>query len=157
MNAEKRQKYFVNQREAVTIRCSSCGRIGTFAVGGLRGQGHSLRVNCPCTQSFAVDLEFRHDFRVATSIPATIRTESMGKEQATPCVVTNRSRGGLQVQLKESLPVQTDEHIVISFPPDAGSSKKVERCFEYVIVNTVCELEAVLSILFPLPLILHCR
>ncbi|MDD2467831.1 MAG: hypothetical protein PHI97_27955 [Desulfobulbus sp.] len=127
MDAEKRQKYFVNHQEAVTIRCKSCGRVGTFSVAGLRGQKHSLKVNCPCTEIFAIDLEFRHDYRRATHIPATFRALSTPKGRARQCVVANQSSGGILLHIEEDVPVKTNDRLVVCFRSQDEITLELER------------------------------
>ncbi|MGD9947088.1 MAG: hypothetical protein AB7U29_01265 [Desulfobulbus sp.] len=127
MGTPKRQKYFVNHQEAVTIRCNSCGRVGTFSVAGLRGHKHILKVNCPCSEIFAIDLEFRHDYRVATHIPATFRALSTSKGRARYCVVGNQSSGGLLLRINEDVPVKTNDRLVICLRPQEEDTQEIER------------------------------
>jgi hypothetical protein len=127
MNAEKRQKYFVNRKEAVTIRCMSCGRVGTYSVASFRGKKHSLRVNCPCTEVFAVDLEFRQDFRTKSNITATFRALSTPRARARQCVVADQSNGGLLLRIGEDVPIKTDDRLIVSYRPDADAPQEIER------------------------------
>lgn len=127
MNTAKRQRYFVNHREVVTIRCKSCGRVGTFSVAGLRGRKHSLKVNCPCTEIFAIDLEFRHDYRIITCIPATYRALSTPKGRARHCVVANQSSGGLLLHIDEDVPVKTNDRLIVCFRSPEGIAQEIER------------------------------
>ena len=127
MDTSKRQKYFVNHQEAVTIRCKTCGRVGTFSVAGLRGRKHSLTVNCPCTEIFAIDLEFRRDFRSVTHIPATFRALSTPKGRARHCVVANQSSGGLLLRIDEEVPVKANDRLVVCFCPQEGLAQEIER------------------------------
>ena len=127
MDREKRQKYFVNHQDAVTIRCKVCGRTGTYSVAALRGHRHSLKVNCPCTEIFAIDLEFRHDFRVSTHIPATFRAISTPKDRAKPCIVANRSYGGLLLHISGDVPVKANDRLTVSFQADDERSPVIER------------------------------
>jgi hypothetical protein len=127
MDRENRQKYFVNRQEAVTIRCKACGRIGTFSVVNLRGRKHSLQVNCPCSATFAVELEFRHDFRAKTHIPATFRALSTPKSRARDCVVANQSNGGLLLQINEAVPVKTNDRLIVCYRPLVEVAGEIER------------------------------
>ena len=56
MGSEKKQKYFINRQEHLTIRCRACGKETTFPVDKLRDKRHSFKVNCTCAASF--DIEF---------------------------------------------------------------------------------------------------
>lgn len=127
MEKEKRHKYFVSRQDTVTIRCTSCGRIGTFSVAGLRGRKHSLRVNCPCSENFAVDLEFRRDFRIKSHIPATFRAVSTPKARARHCIVANQSSGGLLLQIGDEVPVKIDDRLIVCYRPREELAEEVER------------------------------
>lgn len=127
MPTEKRQKYFVNHQELVTIRCKSCGRVATFSVASVRGRRHSLNVNCPCTAVFAVDLEFRQDYRIQTHIPATFRALSTPKARARNCIVANHSSGGVMLVIDEDVPVKADDRIIVCYRPQAELTLEIER------------------------------
>ncbi|MGE4560481.1 MAG: hypothetical protein AB7E77_09785 [Desulfobulbus sp.] len=126
MKTEKRQKYFVNHQKDVTIRCKACGRVGIFSVDGLRGRRHSLTVNCPCSAIFAIDLEFRHDYRVATHIPASFRALTTPRGRARYCVVANQSSGGLLLLIDEDVPVKTNDRLIVCYRPEE-ISREIER------------------------------
>lgn len=127
MLTDKRQKYFVNHQELVTIRCQSCGRVATFSVASFRGRKHSLNINCPCTTVFAVDLEFRKDYRTQSHIPATFRAISTPKARARNCIVANHSSGGLMLLIDEEVPVKADDRIVVCYRPQADHAQEIER------------------------------
>ncbi len=127
MLTEKRQKYFVNQQELVTIRCTSCGRVTTFSANSYRGRKHSLKVNCPCTTVFDVDLEFRQDYRIQSHIPATYRALSTPRARARSCIVGNHSSGGLMLMINEEVPVKTDDRIIVCYRPQADAAQEIER------------------------------
>lgn len=127
MLTDKRQKYFVNHQELVTIRCKSCGRVATFSVASFRGRKHSLKVNCPCTTTFAVDLEFRQDYRIQSHIPATFRAISTPRARARNCIVANHSSGGLMLMIDEDVPVKADDRIIVCYRPQADLTQEIER------------------------------
>lgn len=127
MQTEKRPKYFVNRRESVTIRCQACGRVATFSVASFRGRKHSLKVHCPCTAIFAVDLEFRQDYRTPAHIPATYRALSTPKARARNCVVANQSTGGLLLAIDEEVPVKANDRLIVCYRPQTDISQEIER------------------------------
>jgi len=126
MNAEKKQKYFVNQKKALTIRCMACGRKATLSVESLRSRKHSLRVNCPCAETFQVDLEFRQDYRIKSSIQATFRALSTPSTRARQCVIVDISTGGLLLNAQEAVPVGKDDRLVVCYRPE-GELIELER------------------------------
>lgn len=127
MNVEKKQKYFVNQKEAVTIRCIACGRMATFSVDSLRGKKHSIRVNCPCAETFQVDLEFRQDYRVRSSIQASFRALSTPRARARQCVIADHSNGGLLIETSEAAPIKQDDRLIVCYRPEGDALHEIER------------------------------
>lgn len=127
MQTEKRQKYFVNRQQQVTIRCNACGRGLTFATARFRGRRHALKVTCPCSSIIAIELEFRQDYRMQTRIPATYRALSTPKSRARHGIVANHSRNGLMLMIDEEVPVKTDDRIVVCYRPQVDLAQEVER------------------------------
>jgi len=123
----KRQKYFVNRKESVTIRCRSCGRTETFPVAGLKGRKHSIQMHCPCSETFEVDLEFRQDYRQKTNIAASFRALSTPKARARQCVIADHSNGGLLLAITEEVPIKQDDRLIVCYRPDADSPHEIER------------------------------
>lgn len=126
-NSPKRQKYFVNRRETVTIRCRTCGRVDTYSVAQFKGKEHSMQVHCPCTQIFDVDLEFRQDFRQKTNIAASYRALTTPRSRARPCVIADQSNGGLLLAISDDVPVAQDDRLIVSYFPDVDARHEIER------------------------------
>ncbi len=127
MKTEKKQKYFVNRQEAVTIQCLSCGRVGNFSVASLKKKKHSLRVNCPCSEIFEVDLEFRQDYRQKTHINGSYRALSTPKERARHCIIADHSSGGLLLQVTEEVPIKNDDKLIVNYRLDSNAAQEIER------------------------------
>ena len=123
----KRQKYFVNRKETVTIRCRTCGRMETFPVAALQGKKHSMRVSCACAETFEVDLEFRQDYRKKTNIPGSFRAVSTPKARARHCVIADHSTGGLLLQIAVEVPIKQDDRLIVCYRPDLDSPHEIER------------------------------
>jgi len=127
MKTEKKQKYFVNRKEAVAIQCLACGRVGNFSVASLKHKKHSLKVTCPCTETFEVDLEFRQDFRQKTNLSCSIRPFSTPKERARHCIIADQSSGGLLLHVTDEVPIRHNDTLIVSYRPDSNSSQEIER------------------------------
>ena len=127
MDTAKKQKYFVNQQEAVAIQCRHCGRVETIPVESLRNSKHSVQVNCACKKTFDVDLEFRKDFRKRTSISATFRALTTPKTRARRCIIADQSDGGLLLHINEEVPVKANDQLVVSIPADNITYRETER------------------------------
>jgi hypothetical protein len=111
----------------VAIQCLACGRVGNFSVAHLKNKKHSLKINCPCTESFEVDLEFRQDFRQKTHLNGSIRPFSTPKERARHCIIADQSSGGLLLQVTDEVPVKHNDTLIVSYRPNSNSSREVER------------------------------
>lgn len=127
MGAGKKQKYFVNRQEVLTIRCRSCGKESTVPVNSLKDRKHSLKVTCTCAESFDIELEFRKDFRKKTEISGTVRPLTTPKQRARQCTIADHSTGGLLLHLADEVPVRKDDKLIVSYQPDIYSSMEVER------------------------------
>lgn len=127
MDTEKKQKYFVSRKKTVTIKCLACGKVRTVAVENLNKQSHSLTINCPCTKTFEVDLEFRHDYRQKSHIVGSFRAFSSPKERSRRCVIADHSMGGLLLHVHDDLPIKQDDHLIVSYLPDSNSLREIER------------------------------
>lgn len=127
MDTEKRQKYFVSQNKVVTIKCQTCGRAGTYSVETLKHKKHSVKINCSCTKTFEVDLEFRHDFRNKSHISGKFRALSTPRIQARQCIIANQSSGGLLLQVTEDVLIKKDDQLIVSYRPSSSSSREIER------------------------------
>jgi len=127
MDTEKKQKYFVSRKKTVTIKCLACGKVRTVPVENLNKKSHSLTINCPCTKTFEVDLEFRHDYRQKSHIVGSFRAYSSPKERSRRCVIADQSLGGLLLHVQDDLPIKHDDRLIVSYPPDSGSLREIER------------------------------
>jgi len=127
MDTEKKQKYFVSRKKNATIKCLACGKVRTVSVENLNKGSHSLTINCPCTKTFEVDLEFRHDYRQKSHIVGSFRAFSSSKEHSRRCVIADQSMGGLLLHVQEDLPIKQDDHLIVSYPPDSSSHREIER------------------------------
>jgi hypothetical protein len=126
-NTPKRQKYFVNRKETVTIRCRTCGRLETFPVANFKGRKHSVRVNCACAETFEVDLEFRQDYRQKTNITGSFRALSTPRARARQCIIADHSTGGLLLAITDEVPIKQDDRLIVCYRPNADSAHEVER------------------------------
>jgi len=123
----KKQKYFVSRKTTVPIRCLACGKIRSVTVDSFKDKKHTIMVNCPCTKSFEVDLEFRHDYRQKSHLIGSFRTPSSPRERAHRCIIADHSSGGLLLQVAEEVPIKPDDRLIVCYRPDSSSPQEVER------------------------------
>jgi len=121
------QKYFVSRNTTVPIRCLACGKVRSVSVDHLKGGKHTITVTCPCTHTFEVHLEFRHDYRQKTHLIGSIRAPSSPRERAHRCVIVDHSSGGLLLQMAEEVPIKPEDRLIVSYRPDSSFSREIER------------------------------
>ena len=127
MATKKIQKYFVNQQNEVTIQCRTCGRTQTLFIASPENKKHSFNINCPCSASFSVTLEFRQDYREKTHIIGHFRALSTPRARARSCIIADQSKGGLLLQITEEVPIKQDDHVIVSYRPDSSFSQEIEK------------------------------
>ena len=127
MNNDKRQKYFVTQHETVAIQCRKCGRTDTFSVSLLRHDKNAATINCQCSEPIDIELETRKDYRRKTNISATFRAATTPKIRARNCTIADQSEGGLLLQINEAVPVNTNDHLIVSFFTGSATLMETER------------------------------
>ena len=127
MATKKIQKYFVNQHEEVTIQCLTCGRMQTLFIANPENKKHSFTINCPCSATFPVSLEFRQDYRQKTHIMAHLRAISTPMARARSCIIADQSQGGLLLQVKEDVPIKQNDQVIVSYRPDSSFSQEIEK------------------------------
>ena len=109
------QKYFVNQKEDVTVKCPACGRMKTLFVARLKNAQHSIKIDCPCHESFEVFLEFRKDYREKTLLIGHFRALSTPRVRAKRCIIADQSNGGLLLLTTEDVPIKKDDQVIVSY------------------------------------------
>lgn len=125
--SRKPQKYFVNRKETVTIRCRTCGRQETFPVAMIRERNHQVRVSCACAETFEVDFEFRQDYRQKTNIAGTFRALTTPRNRARKCLIADQSLGGLLLTINEMVPVKQDDRLIVCYRPTPDAPHEIER------------------------------
>ena len=127
MATKKIQKYFVNQQEEVTIQCRTCGRMQTLVFASPENKKHSFTIDCPCSATFPVTLEFRQDYRQKTHIMALFRALSTPRARARSCIIADQSKGGLLLQVTEEVPIKQNDQVIVSYRPDSSFSQEIEK------------------------------
>lgn len=65
---EDAMKAFVNGNGNATLVCPECSAVKSIAAEQYRGRIHNLKVRCNCSYVFAVNLDFRQNYRRATNL-----------------------------------------------------------------------------------------
>ena len=127
METEKIRKYFVNRKEAVSIQCRNCGRVRSFPISHLKDKNHLLKINCTCSETFEVALEFRQDYRQKSDISGYFRALSTPRARARHCIIADQSNGGLLLYVTEEVPIKTDDRVIVSYRPDSSFPREIEK------------------------------
>jgi c-di-GMP-binding flagellar brake protein YcgR len=112
------QKYYVNTKDLIAIQCLVCKKSQTISVERLRSKNHTLKVKCPCSHSFVVEIEFRKEYRKKVNIAGIYREKTRSPIEAQGCTVTDISLGGLAITINNKTSVELSDELVVSFRLD---------------------------------------
>lgn len=124
MKAE--QKYYIGNCKKITIRCLACKKDRTVTVADLKLKDHVIKVACPCSHSFVVNLEFRQSYRKLLDIVGSYRKLYEPIEQEKSCIVRNISLGGLGLTITSDSTIRVDDELIVSFRLGALQQHKYE-------------------------------
>jgi len=120
------QKYYVNKNDTITIRCLACKKTRSLSAASLKSKPHTLKVQCPCTNTFAVDIEFRRSYRKDVHIAGGYRKMHEGKGEERSCVVRDISVGGLGITILHGTSVQVEDELIVTFRVDDRQRNKID-------------------------------
>lgn len=109
------QKYYIGNYNKITIRCLECKKHRTLTVADLKFKQHVIKVACPCSHSFVVNLEYRQSYRKQLNIIGSYRKLYDPIEQEKSCTVRNISLGGLGITITNDSTIQVDDELIVSF------------------------------------------
>ncbi|MBM9537769.1 PilZ domain-containing protein [Desulfobulbus alkaliphilus] len=120
------QKYYVNKSDTITVRCLACNKSRSFSVAGLKGKSRNLKVQCPCTNTFAIDIEFRRSYRKDVHIAGGYRKRDEVEDVERSCVVRNISVGGLGIKIEHDTTIQVDDELIVTFKLDDRHQRRID-------------------------------
>lgn len=109
------QKYYIGKNDKITIRCLACKRNKTIAIANLKMNQHTIKVVCPCSNSFFIHLEFRQSYRKKMGIEGSFRKRSEPAEQEETCLIRDISLGGLGITITNDTSIQVGDELIVSF------------------------------------------
>lgn len=124
------QKYFVSKNDTITVRCLACKKTRSISVAGLRGKPHTIKVQCPCTNTFAVDIEFRLSYRKDVDIAGGYRKRHEGEAEERSCVVQDLSVGGLGIRIEHDTTVQVEDELIVTFNLDDRQTHRIDTAIK---------------------------
>ncbi len=65
------EQVYVGEDGMATIVCSKCNRLKVLPVSNFGKRLHRLKIKCPCSNSFIVNLDFRQTYRKMISLTGT--------------------------------------------------------------------------------------
>lgn len=119
------QKYYVNKNDTIIVRCLACKKTRSISVAGLRGKQHTLKVQCLCTNTFAVDIEFRRSYRKDVYIAGGYRKRHEQETEERSCVVQDLSVGGLGIRIEHDTSVQVEDELIVTFRLDERQKRRI--------------------------------
>jgi hypothetical protein len=120
------QKYYIGNYKKLTIRCLACKKDRTVTVDDFKLKHHVIKVTCPCSHSFVVNLEFRQSYRKELDITGSYRKIHEPIEQEKPCIVKDISLGGLGLTITSDSTIRIDDELIVSFRIGALQQHKYE-------------------------------
>jgi hypothetical protein len=127
---EKAQKVYVNQEGVAVIKCPACSLEKSTRVDSSVIREKDLRnnctVRCTCQMKFAVNLEFRRDFRKDSNLNG----EYMRLPRGTPrgkLTVVNISRNGIGLRIDGSSQFEIGDELLILFTLDGNNDSLIEK------------------------------
>ena len=110
-----KQKYYIGNYDKINIRCLACRRVQSVMAADLKFKQHVIKVSCPCSHSFVVNLEYRKSYRKQFNIAGSYRKihESIEKEKS--CTVINISTGGIGLTITNDNTIQIDDELIVYF------------------------------------------
>lgn len=120
------QKYYVSKNDSITIRCHVCKKARTFPVAGLKLKKHTLKVQCPCANTFFIDIEFRKSYRKKIDITGKYRKKAELRTEERPCIVSDISLGGLGITITGDPALQVTDELVVTFIPSTLQHSEID-------------------------------
>ena len=121
------QKYFVNQNSHLSIQCHVCKKSRTFPLETFRDKQHTLKVKCPCNNTFVIDIEFRKHYRRKVNFTGSYRLATATLEEEKSCTVTGLSLGGLSIKIINDETVHKSDELIVRFRLDNKTQHEVQR------------------------------
>lgn len=121
------QKYFVNKNSQLSIQCLACKKSRTIPIETLRGKQHSIKVRCPCNNTFIIDIEFRNYHRKKVNFTGNYRLANAPVEEIKGCTVKDISVGGLSIKIINDSAIKESDVLIINFKIDDKNQHEIEK------------------------------
>ena len=120
------KKLYVAADDTATFICPKCGAVGKESVQKYKNHKVSMRVECSCSHSYEVQLEFRKFYRKETNLDGLyIRSSNVGDWGK--MVVKNLSMGGCGFKTMGACTLVPGEEIKIEFVLDGHRGSTVKK------------------------------
>lgn len=110
----EKKTIFASEDNEVTIVCPHCGLSRDTSVSKFKGKKNQLVITCRCKKKFAVDIDFRQDFRQPLTLPATYQILSGSQKELTDTFIDDISLSGLRLRLSGD-PVSVGDRLEVVF------------------------------------------
>ncbi len=121
------QKYFVNKNSQLAIQCLACKKSRTLPIEILKEKQHTIKVKCPCNNTFMVDIEFRKHYRKKVNFIGGYRLSNAPVGDTKDCTVTDLSLGGLSIKIINDETIKEFDELIVIFSQDDQSNNEIER------------------------------
>ena len=138
-------KTYVRNDDTATVTCPACKTVKHVDVGRFRHcSKHTIKVQCPCQESFAVLFDFRHHYRKQVNLPGTYEIISKDGVGGGIIHINDISRNGLRFTVSGLHRIAAGQKLRVEFQLNDKKKTLLKR---EVIVKTVqqntigCQLE----------------
>ena len=121
------QKYFVNQNSQLSIQCHVCKKSRTFPLETLRDKQHTLKVKCPCNNTFMIDIEFRKHYRKKVNFTGSYRLATATLEEEKCCSIKDLSLGGLSIKIINDETIRKSDELIVRFRIGDNMQHDIQR------------------------------
>lgn len=122
-----RQKYFINKNSHLSIQCLVCKKSRIFPIETLREQQHTIKVRCPCENTFTIDIEFRKHFREKVNLAGRYRKTTAPGEDSKDCTIVDLSMGGILIKIFDDDTIAEHDELIVNFSLNDKMHPAVER------------------------------
>ena len=130
MNAEAPQKIFIAEQDIVSVQCPKCKMSKEANVSKFKKMETSvtLKVKCPCGNTFPVTLERRKYYRKETKFTGKFTFAPLsGADQTGLVTVMDISKGGLKLKITSAPRFKKDDILEVKFKLDNKNQTEIKK------------------------------
>jgi len=121
------KKYYSNPSGMINIQCPTCEKTYLISVDKFKGKKNTVNIKCYCDNRFAIDIEFRKNFRKKVDFFGSYRLTSESTYNSKDCKIINLSLGGIGFKITSDSTLKDGDLLIIKFILDNKEKHEIER------------------------------